>query len=406
MAVDFKAFDCDNHYYEAVDAFTRYMDPKMAKRCMQWAEINGKTRLLVGGTINRFIPNPTFDPVARPGSLDEYFRGRNPDAKDVKSMFGPLEPISPAYRDHDARLAKLDEQGLDGCLLFPTLGVGMEASLEHDPEAVVAAFRAFNHWLEDDWGFNYRDRIFAAPMISFVDVQAAVAELDYALERDARVVCFKSGPVFAGHDTWSPGDRRFDPIWARVHEAGITVAIHSGNAGYNRVLSMWEPTGEFEAFRHTPLSGILTGDRVPLDTYAALICHGVFDRFPNVRIASIESGSSWVPDLAKRLRNAYSKMPPAFAQDPVEALRKHVWVAPFYEDNLVKLKEVLGVDHILFGSDWPHAEGLATPLSFADDLRRFDYNEAEIRQIMTENGRALTQPRAPAAVTTTAGRPA
>jgi hypothetical protein len=75
-----KAFDADNHYYEATDAFTRFIDPKMAKRAMQWAEINGRQRLLVGGKINRFIPNPTFDPVAKPGSLDEYFRGRNPQS--------------------------------------------------------------------------------------------------------------------------------------------------------------------------------------------------------------------------------------------------------------------------------------------------------------------------------------
>jgi predicted TIM-barrel fold metal-dependent hydrolase len=392
--VDYRCFDADNHYYEATDAFTRHIEPGMAKRCMQWAEIDGKTRLLVGGKVNRFIPKPTFDPVARPGSLDEYFRGRNPDAKDVKSMFGELEPIDPAYRDRDARLARMDEQGLDGCFLFPTLGVGMEASLDHDPEAVVAAFRAFNRWLDDDWGFAYKDRIFAAPMISFVDVDAAVAEVEYVLERDARVVCFKSGPVFAGNESWSPGDPRFDPIWARVHEAGVTVGIHSGDAGYGRIMSMWESTQEFEAFRFNPLQGVLTGDRVPFDTYAALICHGVFDRFPHLRVASIESGSSWVRGLTKKLRKAYSQMPMAFGRDPVASFVEHVWVAPFYEDNLVQLKEIIGIDHILFGSDWPHAEGLADPRSFADDLRRFDYTEDEIRQIMVENGRALTQRRA------------
>ena len=79
--VEFEAFDCDNHYYEALDAFTRHLEPEFAKRTMQWAEIDGKQRLLVGGRINRFIPNPTFDPVSKPGALDEYFRGRNPRAR-------------------------------------------------------------------------------------------------------------------------------------------------------------------------------------------------------------------------------------------------------------------------------------------------------------------------------------
>ena len=78
VELGFDVFDADNHYYEAPDAFTRHLEPAMAKRCMQWAEVNGKPRLMVAGKINRFIPNPTFDPVARPGCLDEYFRGRSP----------------------------------------------------------------------------------------------------------------------------------------------------------------------------------------------------------------------------------------------------------------------------------------------------------------------------------------
>src|SRR2546427_2814300 len=133
MPVDYTCFDADNHYYEATDAFTRYIEPEMAKRCMQWAEIEGKTRLLVGGKVNRFIPNPTFDPVARPGSLDEYFRGQKA-GDDIRAAFGDLEPISPAYREPAARLTVMDEQGIEGCFLFPTLGVGMEQPLVHDPE--------------------------------------------------------------------------------------------------------------------------------------------------------------------------------------------------------------------------------------------------------------------------------
>src|SRR5438270_7936989 len=171
MPVDYTCFDADNHYYEATDAFTRYIEPEMAKRCMQWAEIEGKTRLLVGGKLNRFIPNPTFDPVARPGSLDEYFRGRNPKRAGVKELFGALDPLKsrPEYQDREARLRLMDEQGIEGTILLPTLGVGMEQALSDDPPALISAFRAFNRWLEEAWGFACQHRIFAAPMLSFVD---------------------------------------------------------------------------------------------------------------------------------------------------------------------------------------------------------------------------------------------
>ena len=77
-SVDFPVFDADNHYYEPIDAFTRHLDPAMRKRTMQWAEIDGKKRLLVGGKVNRFIPNPTLRPRSRsPGVLADYFRAKD-----------------------------------------------------------------------------------------------------------------------------------------------------------------------------------------------------------------------------------------------------------------------------------------------------------------------------------------
>jgi predicted TIM-barrel fold metal-dependent hydrolase len=393
MTDTYTTFDADNHYYEAPDAFIRHIDPTIAKRAMQWAEIDGKERLLVGGRVNRFIPNPKFDPVAKPGSLDEYFRGRNPHSQDIRALFGDLEPIRPEYRQRDARLAVMDEQGIDGCFLFPTLGVGMEESLYHDPEALIAAFHAFNLWLEEDWGFAYQERIFAAPMITLVDPDAAVAELEDVLARDARIVCIKGGPAHTPTGLTSPADARFDPFWARINEAGTTVGIHSGDAGYGRRINDWEPFGEFEAFRYSPLGSVLNADRPAFETMAALICQGVFDRFPNVRVASIEAGAEWVPSLAKKLTKVYGQNPAAFPSHPVETLRGHVWVAPFYEDDLAAVKDTIGIDHLLFGSDWPHAEGLAEPRLFAEDLRRNGFDEDEIRVIMSDNGRQLAELR-------------
>jgi hypothetical protein len=173
----FQIFDGDNHYYEAEDAFTRHMDRGMRRRCMDWAERRGRKELLVAGTVNRFIPNPTFDPVARPGCLDEYYQGKNQQGLSIRDAFGELEPIHVEYRDRDARLEVMDAQGMQGAFFFPTLGVGMEEALSADPEAVVAAFRAFNRWLHDDWGFAYQERIFAAPYLTLVDLESAVDEL-------------------------------------------------------------------------------------------------------------------------------------------------------------------------------------------------------------------------------------
>jgi predicted TIM-barrel fold metal-dependent hydrolase len=123
---------------------------------------------------------------------------------------------------------------------------------------------------------------------------------------------------------------------------------------------------------------------------AALICHGLFDRFPRIRVATIESGSYWVEPLLAKLAKAYGQMPMRFQHDPVEQLRRHVWVAPYYEDDLERLKQRIGADHILFGSDYPHAEGLAAPTDFVHDLKGFDPDEVQL--VMRENALGLLRP--------------
>ena len=387
----FKAFDADNHYYEAEDAFTRHIDRSMAKRTMQWADVNGRRCLLVAGKINKFIPNPTFDPVAKPGCLDEYFRGQNQGGKSIREIFGDLDPINPAYRDRDARLTLMDTQDLDACWMFPTLGVGMEEALAHDPEAIVHAFRSFNRWLDEEWGFAYQDRIFTPAYMTLTDLDAAVAELEWALERDVRTIVMRAGPVIGKGEFLSPADERFDPFWARVNEAGVSVAYHSGDAGYLRFNEYWGASGEFQSFDFQPKRLCLSASP-PHDLFATLICDGLFSRHRGLRTAVIESGSSWVPGLLSKLKKAYGQMPFAFKDDPVEQFRKHVWVSPYYEDDIVGLRDAIGADHILFGSDYPHAEGLADPVSFVDDLPGFPKDEVE--QIMRHNGYGLVERKA------------
>ena len=382
----FLPFDADNHYYEATDAFIRHIEPSMAKRCMQWVELDGRQRLLVGGAINRFIPNPTFNPVSKPGALDLYFRGKVAGS-DLKSMFGELDQISPAYRDRDARLALMTEQGLDAAFFFPTLGVGMEESLKHDIPALTAAFRAFNRWVDDDWGFAYKNSIYAAPYITLADPQWALEELNWAIGRGVRIIVMRTAPVpIAGGLTRSPGDTLYDPFWARAAEAGVTVAFHSGDAGYGKYIDDWEPGGAFEAFKFSALRTI-TSDRAPFDMFAALVCHGVFSRHPDLRCASIEAGSEWVQPLLKKFKKAYSQNPYMFPSDPIQQFRDHVWVAPFYEDDIRGLADAIGSERVLFGSDYPHAEGLAVPLAFINDLHGF--NDQEVRLIMRDNAREL-----------------
>ena len=386
---DYGLFDADNHYYEAEDAFTRHIAPAMARRCMQWAEIGGKKRLLVGGRVNSFIPNPTFDPIAKPGVLVEFFKGKGKD-KDVKELFGDLEPIRPEYRDRDARLAVMDDQRIEAAWLFPTLGVGMEAALVDDPPAAMAAFSAFNRWLEDDWGYAYQERIFAVPYLCLADVDLAVAELERVLDRGARLLNIRTGPVTTSEGSRSPFTEEFDPVWARINEAGVTVTVHGGDGGYAGHVAAWEPNEGYQSFSATPLQRVLLANRPVTETFAAVLCHRLFDRHPNVRMASIENGASWVSFLMRLVNRAASQSPGWFTERPSETFKRHVWVSPFWEDDPAKASETIGIERTVFGSDWPHTEGVAEPREYLHALERL--GPENVRKIMRDNARALTSP--------------
>jgi predicted TIM-barrel fold metal-dependent hydrolase len=387
----FLLFDADNHYYEAEDAFTRHIDPRMKKRCMNWATLDGRKELLVAGKVNRFIPNPTFDPVARPGCLDQFYSGNNPEGLSIRDAFGALERIRPEYRDRELRLKKMDEQGIEKAIYFPTLGVGMEEALKHDTEAVHAAFEAFNRWLLDDWGFAYQERIYAAPYLSLMDLDRAVRELEWAISNDARFVVMRPSFVYNKGGSRSPADPCFDPFWRIVNDEGVTVVYHGGDSGYGEYMEDWGEGGSIESFGYSPLRLVALPHKAPFDLIAALISHRLFDRFPNLRIASIEMGAFWVTWLLQSLERVYGQDPRNFAEDPVETFRRHIWIAPFHEDSLLALKDLLGAENMLLGSDWPHAEGLAEPTEFVDELVGF--SKAEIKSVMRDNALGLSRRR-------------
>ena len=292
----------------------------------------------------------------------------------------------------------MDAQGLERVFLFPTLGVGMEESMKGEPEVLVGAFRAFNRWLDEDWGLSFRERLYAAPMLTLVEPRAAVAELEWALSRDARLLCLRAAPVATPEGSRSPADPCFDPFWARVNEAGVAVAFHGGDHGYAKYADDWGEGGEFRSFKATPLRALVMGDRAPFDTFAALVCHGLFQRFPNLRVASIEMGSDWVRLLLRRLAQLWRQMPYAFAEDPVATFKRHVWVSPFHEEDVKGLGELLGADRLLMGSDFPHAEGIPEPLDYVQQLAGF--SPEDVRRIMRDNALALAQRRPVSQATT------
>jgi predicted TIM-barrel fold metal-dependent hydrolase len=389
LAIDYPLFDADQHYYEDVDSFTRHLEPQFSYAFAWATDDSGRRILTMGDKVFRMIKNPTFSPVAKPGALAEYFRGNVTKDADAKTMIGEMEPARPEYRTRGPRVPILDAQHVEGVIMLPTLALGVEELLWDDPLALHAVLRSLNTWIDEEWGYSWQDRIYAAPVFSLVDPVAAEVDLERVIDRGAKVIAFRPAPIQTPAGFRSPADPAHDRFWSICEEAGIVVAYHGADSGYAGYAARWGERSRFGTFSDSAFAETLSLhiERPIFEQIAAMITHGLFDRHPKLRVAAVELGSGWVPELARRLRLAYGKMPGSFRSDPVDALRDHLWVAPFHEDDLSPLADALGADRIMLGSDWPHPEGLAIPARFVEDLASFSAGEQ--RLIMSDNLRGL-----------------
>jgi predicted TIM-barrel fold metal-dependent hydrolase len=363
----FPVFDSDNHLYETKDAFTRHL-PDRYKGAIDYVDVRGRTKIVVRGTISDYIPNPTFDVVARPGAQEEYFRVGNPEGKSYREIVGDPIRCLPGFREPAPRVELMDELGVDQTLMFPTLASLLEERMRDDPELTHAVIHSLNEWIHEQWTFNYEGRIFTTPIITLPIVEKAIEELEWAVERGAKTVLIRPAPVPCYGGSRSFAFEEFDPFWQAVVDADVLVSMHASDSGYSRYQADWTGPQEMLPFRLDAFRAFTMGKRPIEDTAAALTCHGLLTRFPDLRIASIENGADWVIPFLEHLSDVHRKMPQMFEEDPVEAFKRNVYVAPFHEDDIAQLVEVLGIDHLLFGSDYPHPEGLAEPCSYADHL--------------------------------------
>ncbi len=380
--LDIPVFDADNHLYETQDSLTKFL-PDRYKRAIDYVDVRGRTKIVIRGQISDYIPNPTFEVVARPGAMEDYFRKGNPDGKDRRAIFGDPMRALPAYREPGPRVELMDEQGIDRALMFPTLASLLEERMKDDPELTHAAVHALNQWLYETWQFDYEQRIFTTPVITLPIVERAIEELEWVVERGARAVLVRPAPPSGFRGSRSFGLPEFDPFWEKVVEHDVLVAMHSSDSGYERYADDWvgyatEMTPfEPEAFR------MLSAWRPVEDSVSALVCHGALSRFPDLKIAVVENGSSWVAPLLDRMADVYKKMPQDFLEDPVTVIKRNVSISPFWEEDLGALADLMGVDRVLFGSDYPHPEGLADPASYVEELEGLP--EESVRKIMGGN---------------------
>ena len=165
------------------------------------------------------------------------------------------------------------------------------------------------------------------------------------------------------------------------------MACTASDSGYQRWVDEWEgvTSGEMLPFKGRSAFSQVIGhfSRPVVDTVISLITHGLCTRFPTVRFAPVENGSNWVKPVLDALDFGYNFSPHDFEENPVEVFKRNIYVHPFHEENTAGLVDLIGADRVIFGSDWPHPEGLADPITFVDELEGLP--DDVVRQVMGGN---------------------
>jgi predicted TIM-barrel fold metal-dependent hydrolase len=391
--LDYGIFDCDTHCYEPRDAFTRYLPESYKGRAITAVvKADGQEVILAGNRVAAFNSESGlgFDLAYRPGSLKEMLKQMA--SGDPDETYQP-EPVRPEYLEREPRLALLESQGVERCVVFPA---GMALAAEHyvgDTDALYANLESFNRWYNETWGFNYDEKLYATSVLSLRDLDRSMKLVDLILDLGAKVVLIPTGPAYGR----SPGDPYFDPIWSRLNEAGVTLALH--------IMPYWYFDAMSPAWGHNPDPGSwhmsawqwmnVYGERPVIDTLSALIFDNLFGRFPNLRLLIAEHGASWVPhtlthmDKSRGMGRNGPWIGGKLEDRPSKIFQQFVRVAPYPEDNIPWIVENLGGDAscLVMGSDFPHAEGIAEPADFEKLLDPLD--ETTKRAIMRGNAETL-----------------
>ena len=288
----------------------------------------------------------------------------------------------------------MDEHGVEQCFLFPTLGDCVEGLMADDPAMAAKAFHAYNLWLEDDWGYGYKNRLWSPAYISMLDPELAADELEFVTNRGAKIVSIRPTPMGI-----SQADPAYDRFWSIANEAKTFVAYHAygGRTIYDDNFKAYYGQRPYsDKAYYMTLMHSLNGNRGVYETMISLVLGNLFGRFPNVRVGSIEMGMQWVAQALHAVDHAggiTSRKISAFGTTindlPSDVFKEHIYVSPFPEEDVIALTEMIGVDRVLFGSDWPHPEGVANP----SDFRKFTVGlpEDEQKLVMRDNALELIE---------------
>ncbi len=348
MALPFKLVSADSHVAEPPDLWTTRMEPRYANRA---------PKVISRDDGDFFVCEGMLTAESGVGLLATKRKYEHPEVYDFSMMGRWSEVPEPGY-DPDARLKELDREGIEAELLYSSYGLIMYSIPDH--EFRYACFRAFNDWLAEFCAAAPK-RLFGIAMIPTDDVARDVVEL----ERCAKMGLRGAMVSITQQSGESYGDPKFDKFWAAAEALEIPISLHVAASETN-----FTNTGDIFA-------DFSCGFTPTMYTVATMIFSGLLDRYPKLKIISVENDASWPLAILERMDDRWLHDQSWTGGGRITSGRKpseifHDQVAcSFMRDRTAILnREIIGESNIMWGSDDPHFDG-AWPNSQAILERQF-----------------------------------
>lgn len=368
MTQDYQVIDADGHVLEPVTMWDQYIDPGFRGRGPTIEKHGGEDKLIIDGT--NFSSEGNFGGAGAVG-ITETLKLQSMDYTDGRA--GGFDPRE--------RIKDLDLDGIDAVFLYPT--VGLFAMGLADPQLAGAICRAYNRWLADYCSAS-PDRLHGVAMLPMQSVELAIEEMTFARKELGMKAGFVRPNPYHGKMI---GDPFYDRFWAAAQDLDLAIGFHEGGIGQGGI-----PVVGIDRFSSQGARHIISHTMEMMLVAMSVIWGGVCERFPNIRIAFLESGGGWIAPWLDRMDRHFDQ--PIFNDSglktrPSELFKRNCWISfEPVEKSLNVLADYIGPEKILWATDYPHPDGFFP--GAVDMIKQMPgLSESTRRQVLAGGARAF-----------------
>jgi len=352
--------DADGHIVEPEETWTRFLDPRFLDAVPRPVR-DGNGFFFRAGEVESFQMQARPESLAAPRESGQRSGG----------MIARAGAADPANRIED-----MDLEGFKRAVLYPTYGLMVQGV--RDPEAANALCRAINEWIAD-YCHHDSKRLLGVGVLPQTDPKAALNEARHCIENLGMIGVWRRPERIPG--TPALHDPGYEPLWSYLEESGRPLALHPGLNGI-------VPCDELR-HRYDDNYGAMHAVHFPMEQIMGLtdmICFGVLDRHPRLRVAFLETGATWALAQLHRLDEHLELFgfPEKPKEKPSDQFRRQGFVS--VEEAEPGLASVLDAypDSVMFASDYPHGDGVF-PGAAKELLETDALNQNQLERVLYKN---------------------